>query len=646
MISFGRGVCNNFSESSEREWLETNGRGAYAMGTVSGGHTRRYHGLLTLALRPPVKRFQAVNRLEEALFIGGAWHGISAQSYPGTIHPQGFQYLEHFELNPFPVWTYVISDVRLKKTFFLRYGEDTAVVLYELVSGPEVLLEARPLLTCRDHHATTLEDTRFTNRWDGNSHTVRVRTSAGPDVFLCSEEGQFRSDAFWYRNQEYVWEERRGLEHREDAFAPGTFRFRLRGGQSAALVFSTEEKDSRQAPAWARQEQVLRRRLVEKSLVRGPLADTLVLAADKFLVARDPGTTVMAGYPWFEDWGRDAMISLPGLTLATGRAEEAGEILDLFARHIVQGLVPNRFPDGGEPPDYRSADAALWFVWAVQKYGAAVGNPDRLRGLLPAVRQIVDAFQGGTLFGIRMDEDGLIAVPEPSVTWMDARVNERAVTARTGKPVEIQALWYNALQFLAEMDLKFQEPARGYDKLAAVARRHFNEKFWDESIQYLADGVEGRRKDLTIRPNALLAISLPYEILEESRFKPVVERAWRDLYTSYGLRSVSPFDPAYQGRYNGPPAVRDSAYHQGTAWAWLLGSFLTAFAKAYGPSEETKSRIHDFLEPFVGHLSEAGLGQVSEIFEGDAPHAARGCPAQAWSVAELLRVMWEENILI
>jgi predicted glycogen debranching enzyme len=646
MISFGRGICGNFADSSGREWLETNGLGGYAMGTVSGGNTRRYHGLLSVALKPPVRRFQLVNRLEESIALNGERHGLSCQSYPGAVYPPGFRHIERFRLDPFPVWTFSIGDVRLEKTFFLRYGEDTAVALYRLISGPPVELEVRPLLTGRDHHHATREDDRFRGRIEASPRLVRVSMPPGPTLHIGAHGGEFSEDGFWYRNQEYAWEEHRGLDHREDAYAPGAFRFRLEAGAEAALVFSAAERRPAEAADWSRQERLLRHQVLEKALVRGPLADVLVSAADQFVVAREGRSSVVAGYPWFEDWGRDAMVSLPGLCLAAGRPQEAEEVLETFARHARNGLVPNRFPDGGADADYNSVDAPLWFVWAAQKFYQAQPDAERLRKLLPALRQVVDSYQRGTLFGIRMEADGLIEVSEPSLTWMDARVDGRPVTPRTGKPVEVQALWYNALQFLAELDLKLKEPSRGYEKLASIARTSFNEKFWNEGAQYLFDRVEGRERDASVRPNALIAISLPYEVLEESRFKPVVETAARELYTTYGLRTLAPREPGYRGRFQGPPSERDASYHQGAVWPWLMGPFVTAFVKAHGPSEATKARVNDLLTPFLDHLSEAGVGTVSELFEGDAPHAPRGCPAQAWSVGEILRVLWEEGLVV
>ncbi|HRY28617.1 MAG TPA: amylo-alpha-1,6-glucosidase [Elusimicrobiota bacterium] len=648
MIAFGRGICGRLSESGEKEWLETNGRGGYAMGTVAGCNTRRYHGLLTVPLRPPVQRFQVLNRLEESVFINNTRYPLSCQAYPGVVHPHGYHYLERFRLDPFPVWTYTVSNVRLEKTFFLRYGEDTAVVLYRHLAGPKIAIETRPLVTCRDHHHIVREDERFKDRFEISPHLVKLKCTSDHTLFMGAEEGTFNQDSFWYLNQEYEWEKMRGLEHREDAFSPGLFRFELDLGRTVALVFSTQERKSSEALDWSRQERLLRKQILDKSAVRGPLADRLVLAADQFIVDRDKGSSVIAGYPWFEDWSRDAMISLPGLCLATGRTDEAWEMLELYAAHLKEGLLPVRFPDADAPVDYNAVDAPLWFILAVQKYLKATNDTERVKRLLPAMRQIADSYQRGTQFGIRMDQDGLIAASTDgqALTWMDAKVENTPVTPRSGKAVEIQALWYNALQFLTELDFKLNEPSRGYDKLAAIARASFNEKFWNESAGYLYDRINGRDRAGAVRPNALFAISLPYEILEESRFRPVVDTAWRELYTTYGLRTLAPGDPNYKGKFEGPPEDRDAAYHQGSVWAWLMGSFLTAYVKAYGPSETTKAQVDEFLRPLLDHLTEGGVGSFSEVFEGDAPHAPRGCPAQAWSVAEILRVLWEEGVVV
>jgi predicted glycogen debranching enzyme len=631
-----------------REWLETNGRGGYALGSESGGAVRRYHGLLTAALKPPLSRFQLVNRLEETVRTPGGSVALSRQSYPGVaaaVAPE----LSSFRINTFPTWTFTVGDSEIEKTFFLRYGEDTAVVTYRLRAGPAVNMDIRPLLSFRDHHAVGRQDDRFEGRWTTDQRGFCVNTPAARPLSVWATAGTFFQEPHWYVRQRYKEEERRGLECEEDVWGPGSFQFSLAAGSGVSLVFSTVHGPDIAVDRWEEEEREQRHRVARASLARGPLGNVLTMAADSFIVSRGSGASVIAGYPWFGDWSRDALVSFPGLFLATGRWREAPGLLDTFARHARQGLLPNFFPEGAGSLAYNAVDAPLWFVRAVQAYHRATHDDAAVRRWLPVMRDMVDGFQNGAGYNIHMDGDGLIVAPTADValTWMDARVDGRPVTPRAGKPVEIQALWYNALQFLVEIQLKLKEPTRGYDKLAEIARRNFNEKFWNDSAGYLFDVIDGKHRDDSIRPNALLAIGLPYEILEESRFLPVVDRAARDLLTPRGLRTLAPGHPAYRGRCDGPPSQRDRAYHQGTVWPWLLGPFVTAYVKAHGPTEETKTHVRAMLEPLRTHLDgEGALGQVSEIFDGDAPHAPRGCPAQAWSVGELLRVMWEEGITL
>ncbi|MBP9698444.1 MAG: glycogen debranching enzyme family protein [Elusimicrobia bacterium] len=631
-----------------REWLETNGRGGYALGCESGGATRRYHGLLTAAIKPPLSRFQLVNRLEETVRTPGGSVSLSRQSYPGVpaaVAPE----LSSFRINTFPTWTFSVGDSEIEKTFFLRYGEDTAVVTYRLRAGPPVEMDIRPLLSFRDHHAVGRQDDRFEGRWTTDSRGFGVNTTAPRPLSVWATAGGFFQDPHWYARQRYDEEERRGLECEEDVWGPGTFLFSLAAGSGVSVVFSTVHGPDTAVDRWEEEEREQRHRVARASLARGPLGNTLTMAADSFIVSRGSGASVIAGYPWFGDWSRDALVSFPGLFLATGRWREAPGLLDTFARHARQGLLPNFFPEGAASVAYNAVDAPLWFVRAVQAYHRVTHDDAAVRRWLPVMRDMVDAFQNGAGYNIHMDGDGLIVAPAADValTWMDARVDGRPVTPRAGKPVEIQALWYNALQFLVEIQLKLKEPTRGYDKLAEIARRTFNEKFWNDSAGYLFDVIDGKHRDDSIRPNALLAIGLPYEILEESRFLSVVDRAARDLLTPRGLRTLAPGHPAYRGRCDGPLSQRDRAYHQGTVWPWLLGPFVTAYVKAHGPTEQTKTHVRAIVEPLRTHLdAEGALGQVSEIFDGDAPHAPRGCPAQAWSVGELLRVIWEEGITL
>ncbi|MBL8023548.1 MAG: glycogen debranching enzyme family protein [Elusimicrobia bacterium] len=648
LLLLGPDICRNFEDASGREWIETNGRGSYAMGAVADCATRRYHGFLTVARRPPLDRFQLVNRLEETVFQDGTRVDLSCQQYPGVSRPASGDRLESFRLDPFPTWTFAWGETRLQKTYFLRYGEDTGVMTYRLLSGPALEMEVRPLLSFRDHHSLGRRDARFEGRLSYGENLVGVSVPGVDPLTLWATDGHFYSVPVWYNTQDYVKEERRGEEGWEDVFGPGIFRFSLQKDKPVSVVFSAVLKERVPSSGWEGEERDQRRKIVQGSLVRGPLGGALSAAADSFVVSRGEGLSVLAGYPWLADWSRDALVAFPGLFLATGRWSEATSFLETYARHVRQGLLPNYFSEGNASVAYNAVDAPLWFIRAVQAYHKATHDDAAVRKWLPILRDIVDAFQNGAAYDIHMDGDGLIVAPaaDLALTWMDARVNGQRVTPRTGKPVEIQALWYNALQFLVEIQLKLKEPTRGYDTLAQIARQSFNAKFWNESGAYLYDVIEGKQRDDAVRPNALLAVSLPYEILEEKRFRSVVDAAWKTLYTPRGMRTLAPGSPGYRARCEGTLSDRDSAYHQGTVWPWLLGPFLTAFVKAYGATEETKSHVVSFLQPFLGHLTEVGVGHISEIFDGDAPHSPRGCPAQAWNVGELLRVMWEEGVTL
>ena len=617
------------------------------MGTVAGGHTRRYHGLLTAARRPPVDRRQWVNRGVDVVLQDGRRTDLSVQQYPDLLHADGCKVLESFRLDPFPTWVYAWDGGRLEKSLFLRYGEDTVVVSYRLLSGSTATLEIRPLLTDRDPHFLGRADGRFDGKTRALERGCRVEGASG-GVAMWVSEGEFQIDPTWYRNQIYSLEEQRGLDKLEDVFSPGVFRLPLTPGRAVRWVASVARETPADEAGWEEEERDQRRRLARGALVRGPLGAALTAAADQFIVSRGEGASVIAGYPWFGDWSRDALAAFPGLFLATGRWAEGPALLDTFARHAHQGLLPNHFPEGDAPAAYNAVDAPLWFVRAVQAYHRATHDDESVRRWLPVMRDIVDAYQHGTEHGIRMDSDGLIEAPagERALTWMDAVVEGRPVTPRGGKPVEVQALWYNALQFLVEIQLKWKEPTRGYDQLAQVAQKSFNEKFWNADGNYLFDVVDGRHRDARVRPNALFALAFPYEVLEEKHFKPVLDTATRELLTPFGLRSLARTSPEYRAACVGGPADRDTAYHQGTVWPWLLGAYMTATVKAQGATEDTKAHLRGLLKPFLSHLTVAGLGQVSEIFDGDAPHAPRGCPAQAWSVGELLRVLWEEGLVL
>jgi predicted glycogen debranching enzyme len=436
----------------------------------------------------------------------------------------------------------------------------------------------------------------------------------------------------------------------EDLFNPMTLRFDVSDRASATLIASTEILDVASGDMLRRQEVDRRARIVADSPAEDELVRALTAAADQYVVSRGDQKTVIAGYPWFTDWGRDTMIALPGLTLVTGRTEIARSILCEFARHVDRGMLPNRFPDGGETPEYNTIDATLWLFEAVRSLLQYTGDYAFVSSqLYPVLAETIEWHIRGTRYGIKMDTDGLIASNDPAVqlTWMDAKIGDWVVTPRNGKAVEIQALWYNALRTMEDIAGKtgLASAAQKYSGLADLAQHSFNQLFWNEEGACLYDVVTDNRRDGSMRPNQILAASLRHSMLSNERAKAVVKAVERDLFTPYGLRSLSPADSCYRGRYEGDSVARDSSYHQGPVWAWLLGPFIDAYFKVNGDGDKAQHRVCEWLRVFSGHLTEAGLGHVSEIFDGDSPHRPRGCFAQAWSVGEVLRAVVENSVV-
>jgi predicted glycogen debranching enzyme len=654
MIQFERETWSDLEAALRREWLETNGLGGFASSTIVGLNTRRYHGLLVVATKPPVGRLVLLSKLEETLWIDGKSVDLSANCYPGVIHPQGFQYLKHFCLDPFPVFTYEVEGIEIEKSVFMIHGENSAVIHYEVRKNnrPEVpkdlRLEIRPLIAFRDYHGTTHENGLINPRVQEVSALASVTPYQGlPSLHLAHNAIELRKTGDWYRNFEYEAERERGLDFSEDLFNPFALWFDLRSRRQGSIIASTEQRDVTQAVEYRRAEITRRRKALVASPIEDGFAQSLAAASDQYLVSRDDEKAVIAGYHWFGDWGRDTMIALPGLTLPTGKYDVARIILRAFAKHVDQGMLPNRFPDAGETPECNTVDAALWFFEAARAYLAYTSDLEFVRDeLYPVFADIISWHARGTRYGIKMDPSGLLASGELGVqlTWMDAKVGNCVVTPRRGKPVEIQALWHNALCIMEDFASRFGDEAarKRYRHMAAVAQWSFNRLFWNEKLGCLYDVINGGPPDPSIRPNQIFAVSLPHSMLPRDRARSVVEKVEEHLLTPFGLRSLAPSDPQYRGRYTGAPTERDGAYHQGTVWAWLLGPFITAYIKVNGGSEEARRQAQAWLSPFESHLGEAGLGHISEIFEGDAPHRPCGCIAQAWSVAEILRAHYED----
>lgn len=644
LVRRGRALCGELEPALGREWLVTNGLGGYASGTVAGVNTRRYHGLLVAALNPPVER---------VMLVGGtvAWAGYGGRRYPlstheyadGTVDPNGFVNIQSFHLEgALPVWTYALGDALLERRVWMAQGSNTTYLAWRLARGSLPLqLEVTPLLTYRGFH-----ELRRGQGWQPGcapvAHGLRVEAGAGARPYwLLAPGAEYAPDGVWWWRFQHRAEAARGLDAVDDLYAPGTFRLTLAPGQSAALICTTEEAPVLDFEAALTGERARQRALLQRAGVEAdePALQQLTLAADQFIVARPPGRSLIAGYHWFGDWGRDTMIALPGLTLATGRPEEAAAILRTYAPFVRDGLLPNDFPNApGAEVSYTSADAALWYLLAAYAYDRLAGDPSLVDDLLPTLRGIVDCYAQGTRYGIGVDPaDGLLRAGAPGLqlTWMDVKIGDWVVTPRAGKPVELQALWYNALRILAGWLRARHDPAAaGYEAAADRAHTSFAARFVRPGLDHLADVVDGPEgDDLACRPNQLFALSLPFALLEGDQAARVLESAGRQLLISYGLRSLAPADPHYAGRYQGDPRQRDAVYHQGTAWAWLSGAYIDACVRVYGSPAPAAA----LLDPFTDQLCDAGLGSISEIFDGDPPHHARGCIAQAWSVAEVLR---------
>ena len=620
------------------EWLETNGMGGFSSSTVIGLNTRRYHGLLTAATKPPVGRMVLLSKLEETLVLDGRRYELSANQYPGTVHPQGFNYQTSFRLDPFPIFTYEVEGVRLEKSVFMVQGENTTIVQYQLLDTAHAKLELRPLIAFRDYHSTTHENDALNRQVQIEDGLVTIKPYSDlPALYLAHNAREFDTKGFWYRNFQYAVEQERGLDFIEDLFSPCALTFDSES--TATVIASTQRHDVHDADQY-RDFEIDRRRASNANQTINALAT----AADQFIVTRAQGKTVIAGYHWFADWGRDTMIALPGLTLFTGRAEIAKSILREFANHIDRGMLPNRFPDAGETPEYNTVDATLWFFEAVRSLLQHTNDYEFVReNLYDVLKDIIDWHIKGTRYQIHVDDDGLLYSGEPGVqlTWMDAKVGDWVVTPRHGKPVEIQALWYNALRIMEHLATRFDESNTQYGATADKARASFNQMFWNEQAGCLYDVVNGADRDASIRPNHVIAISLTNTMLSNERASSVLRVVEHELLTSRGLRTLSPSDHNYIGRYEGSPGSRDGAYHQGTVWPWLMGPCITAYVKTFG-KKAGREFATKWIENFHEHLHEACLGQVSEIFDGDAPHTPRGCVAQAWSVAELLRAIIED----
>lgn len=644
LISVDKTTLQNFQKASRLEWLETDGLGGYASSTVLGINTRRYHGLLIAPLAPPVERALLLAKIEETVTLGTSPYLLSANCYPDTVYPHGHRHLEVFRLDPWPIFTYRIGDTVLEKHCFMVHGSSTTVVAYHLKEalGPADV-HLRLMVGFRNHHDLWGEVVSPVAEVAEEEGLVTIHPrGAMPKLYISHTGERIDGASFWYDQLTYPMEAARGFPSEEKLFSPAAVVGRLMPGGWMTLVASTSRAQEAPEDLMA-QEKERRAALVAGTEVKP--VQTLSNAASQFLVRRgDEGTSIMAGYHWFTDWGRDAMISLPGLALATGRPAVARSVLETYAGHIANGLLPNYFPDDGGPPSYDSVDAALWFLIACHRYLEATGDEVLLKShLAEACRSILESYDAGTTLSIRKEADGLLAAGEPgsSLTWMDSRIGDVAVTPRHGKPVEVNALWYNALRIGCDFASRmgWAQEGRHWEALAEAVGQRFEEAFWNAEGGYCFDLLREGEKDDSIRPNQIFALSLPYPLMDETRQASVLAVVTAHLLTPVGLRTLSPYDHHYQGRHGTTVWEQDTAYHQGTVWAYLMGPYIDAYLTVHGDQPETRTHARRLLAPLVAHLREGCLGSVSELFDGDPPHSPQGCVAQAWSVAELLRIL-------
>jgi predicted glycogen debranching enzyme len=628
--------------TEQQEWLEPDGLGGFASGTATGVRTRRYQALLLSAATPPTGRQVLVSGIDTTIETDGGTVSLSSHRYaPDVVHPDGVTRIESFTTDPWPSWRFRLDEhTVVEQSIFVAKGLPITVVRWARVSGSgPVRLRVRPFLAGRDYHALHHENGALIFSADRIGGVIRWRPYDGVQPILAVSNGVYQDSPDWYRNFLYAQERARGLDAVEDLAVPGLFEWDLTA--DATLIFAAETAETRALLCESSPLQLATELADNEKTRREKFHDRLDRAADAYIVRRGSGATIVAGYPWFTDWGRDTFIAIRGLCLATGRYKEAGQILLQWADAVSEGMLPNRFPDAGDAPEFNAVDASLWYIVAAHEWlqaDPAVSASERTR-IQSAIDAILDGYARGTRFGIRADDDGLLAagVPGVQLTWMDARVGDRVITPRIGKPVEVQALWINALWIGAHLSSRWKE-------LFARASGAFETRFWNESSKTLYDVIDVDHArgsvDPTIRPNQILAVGgLPLSLLDGDRARRVVDAVERELLTPLGLRSLSPADPAYIGRYAGGVAARDTAYHQGTVWPWLLGPFVDAWVRTRGGTNDARREARRrFLEPLLMSLDSGGLGHLPEVADGDAPHAPGGCPFQAWSVGEALRL--------
>lgn len=643
----------------QKEWVLTNGIGGYAGSSVTGAHARKHHGYLIASLHPPVERFVILSKINECLIRSSEKIDFTVEQYladdGSTAYRKGIEYLNSFTYDGLVHFTTKAPEFTMTKTLAFEHGKNTIAISYDIWNdGEAATLVLTPLFNYRVHHdASTIDTLKFDTTYEQPEIRLVPQQNKDVTIRLFTDDGTVVPCEEKYTTGMQLQKE---LDVESDAlddnYTPYQIEFPLDAGcrKKISIICTIEDTYEKDAFATAAAEMARFDALEKKAGYHDELAETLTIAADHFLAYRQSTglMTVLAGLPWFTDWGRDTMIALTGLTLSTGRYQDARDILTTFARYVHHGMVPNMFPDEGTAPLYNTADASMWYFYAVGKYLDYTGTPEDYafvqETIYPKLKEIIAAYEHGTDFSIYMEEDGLIHAGSglDQVTWMDVRVGDWVATPRHGKPVEINALWYHALCLMEEWATRFGEDGSHYAALAAHAKESFAKEFWNEKDGCLYDVVDGLEGDATLRPNQIYAVSLPYRMLDADKEKKIVDKVYEKLYAKTGLRSLSPDDKEYHPTYEGCLDKRDHAYHQGTSWGFLLGGFLTAYVHVYGTSKEVIKQADAMLDATREQFYHGCIGSIAEIFDGDEPHTSRGCYAQAWSVGEILRAYTED----
>ncbi len=675
-ITFQKEVFSRFSSLLEKEWLITNGLGSYASSSVPGINTRKYHALLVAALDPPGNRSVCLSKIDEDILVGSDVFRLGANEFHDAIYPEGYKLIGQFKIESFPTYSYDLGKIQVIKTIFMPQHKNVVVVTYKVTNkdNSDITVRLYPLLTCRYFHTVLYQSKvplNFTLKSSGTEfQAVFQRPQA---TLLCRiTEGEFQEGVNWLNHLHYRDELLRGEADVDDCFQPGYFELQVPAGIEKEFAVtcavsheSTQAKEVSEAVGDRVDDikETFNQEISQKSALLSsfhhqhsevPMSDWLnwiLLAADSFIVQNTSGRkAVIAGYHWFEAWGRDTFISLPGLLLVTGKFDEAKDILQSFMQYSKSGLIPNYISDKSGIPIYDTVDATLWYVNAVLQYVKYTGDFGFVKDKLwEKLQDIVENHQKGTLFGIHVDDDSLL-MHGPRLTWMDAKVGNVVITPRTGKAVEIQALWYNTLLTMELLANKFESPifAQRYADMANQTQQSFNEKFWNPKENCLFDVVDDKASDSSIRPNQIFAVSLDFTMLDREKSKKVVEVVNRELVTPYGLKTLSVSDPKFVGKCSGDSRSRDMAYHNGTIWPWLLGPYVTAYLKVNEYSATVRQQVLEnlILPLFTTGIHQGGLGTINEIYDCDPPNEPRGCISQAWSVAEPLRAYVEDILQV